>query len=132
MSDGVASEIGTIIVGETRTLTISYAGLLAEPIDSAAGEVLTGTPTFVQYKWNNTTGAWDSSTDLTVNSATVNTSPVLVSANQVRSGAAVLARVIGTGAVAGTRYRLVCTAVSNSSPAQTLLGIVGLTAVGAT
>lgn len=132
MSEGVASEIGTIIVGETRTLTISYIGLLAEPIEGVGAESLTGTPTFAQYKWNNATGAWDVSTDLTVNSAAVNSSPVLVSANQVRSGAAVLARVIGTGAVAGARYRLVCTAVSDSTPAQTLLGIALLDAVGAT
>lgn len=126
MSNGVAPEIGTIIVGETRTLAISFEGLL----DSLNEEELTGTPTFDQYKRNAAGTAWEVSTDLTVNSAAVNGSPVLVGANTVRDGAVVLARVVGTSAVAGARYRLVCTAGSNSTPAQTLLGIVELNAVG--
>lgn len=126
MSDGIASEIGTILVGETRTLSISFEGLL----DSLNEEKLTGTPTFAQYKRNTAGTAWESSTDLTVNSAAVNGSPVLIGQNEIRTGAVVLARVIGTSAVAGARYRLVCTAGSNSTPAQTLLGIVELNAVG--
>lgn len=126
MSDGVAPEIGTILVGETRTIAISFEGML----DSLNEEELTGTPTFAQYKRNAAGTAWEVSTDLTVNSAAVNGSPVLIGANTIREGAAVLARVVGTSAVANARYRLVCTAGTTSTPAQVLLGVVHLDAVG--
>jgi uncharacterized protein (TIGR04206 family) len=124
MSDGIASEVGTILVGETRTLAISFDGLL----DSLTEEKLTGTPTFAQYEWNNGTGAWDVSTDLTISSAAVSTAVVRLGVDDVRLGAAVLALV--AGAVAATQYRIVCDCGTTSNPAQTVRGVVLLNGVG--
>lgn len=126
MSDGIAPELGTMLVSETRTIAISFDGLL----DELNEEKLTGTPTFAQYKKNTTTGAWDVSTDLTISSAAVSSGVVRVGTKDVRSGAVVLA--LATGAVAATAYRLVCTCGTTSSPAQTVRGIVHLDGVGVT
>lgn len=118
MSAGEADQIHSVLVGEARTLAISFANLL----DELNSETLTGTPTFAQYEYDATTNAWIVSDDLTIGSIAVSTATVRVNELDVRLGAVVLARV--SGALANVQYKLVCTATSTSTPAQTLLGAV--------
>lgn len=101
-------QIPTVAAGEVRNGKISLANLL----DS--GESLSGTPTIVEL----------GSTDLTISSVGKSTGTLEINGVSVTSGHAVVFK--ATGFVGPKQYRLKVTADTNSTPAQTLVGIAKL------
>lgn len=95
-----APQTGQIKLGEVRNIAVSFVGVLD------AGENLTGTPTIAAVTGLAFASIGVSSAELTINGAAV------------PAARAVQFKV--TPSAAG-RYRILVTATSNASPAQTLI-----------
>ena len=95
-----------IAVGATRLFCVGY---LAE-LD--AGVLLSGTPTVVEQD----------TSDLAISNIKVNTSTIDIRGVSHLAGQAVQCLV--SGAQAGKRYKLLVTASTNSTPPETIPGIV--------
>lgn len=110
MSLVVAPQIQQKTDAEVRNIAVSFD----KKLDS--GELLTGTPTIV-----------DLAAVLTLGSKIVNTAEITVNGKTTAIGKAV--QFNASGGVAGTTYRILITVTTDSSPAQTLEGVVRLKVV---
>lgn len=100
MSDNIAPQRPTFVVGERNNPAVSFDGVLA------SGELLTGTPTVAE----------ETTTDLTISSESVNTVALTINGESVAIGRAVQFSVVGQQA--GVTYMLKITATTDSVPAQ--------------
>jgi len=107
-----AGEIPPFAVGETRIVSISFAGKLD------TSELLTGTPTIVEQ----------TTTDLTITSVAVNTTALTINNRTVPIGEAVQGKVVGMleGGSGTGSYTLLVTAATDAG--QTLKGYIQFTA----
>lgn len=113
MAATLAPETYEIATGETRNVAIDFRGKL----DS--GELLTGTPTIVEV----------TTTDLTLSSKAVSTTALTINGETVAIGEAVTFKV--AGALDGKNYRILISASTTSTPAQTVQATVRLRGVAA-
>lgn len=124
MTTGIAPQHPSLFVGEKRSIAV----YCHKDLDERETETIAGTPTFAQYKKNNATGAWDVSTDLTINSIAVNASAMIdpdEPTRDVRAGTVITAMV--RGAVANTTYRVVWTlATSKGQEPVEIIELSGL------
>jgi len=104
----VAPEIQCKADSEERNFAVDFIGRLD------AGELLTGTPTVAEI----------GSSDLAITNVVINTIALTINGVAVAIGQAIQYKV--TGGTVGTTYRLLVTALTDASVAQTLKAIVRL------
>jgi hypothetical protein len=97
----------TLAVGETRVVSVSFAGKLSD------SETLTGTPTVTEQ----------TTTDLTIANKAVSTAALTIDGETVAAGEAVQFSVSGQLAATGS-YTIAITCGTTSTPAQTVKGFV--------
>ena len=106
-----APEVPQVYVGSVRLASVSFD----KGLD--AGEVIASVSTPVE------TGT----SDLTISNEAVSTSALTISGNTVATGRAIQFKY--SGQLAGVTYVIFATVVTDSSPAQTLLGRMTFTGV---
>ena len=94
-------------VSAARNIAVSFSGKLD------VGELLTGTPTIVEV----------TTTDLTLSDKVVSTAILTINGVSVPINEAVQFHV-EAGGTAGTQYKILITVGTDSTPAQTLVGVV--------
>lgn len=107
MNLNLAPEYREKAASEVRNVSLDLSGKLDD------GELLTGTPTVEPV----------SPSDLTIANAGLNTAAITINGNEVAISKAVQFRVSG-GTVGKHRIRV--TVSTNSTPVQTLIGVVSL------
>jgi hypothetical protein len=100
--------------GEIRLVSVDMQGVLGP------GETMTGTPAVDVFLLDTDTGTLSSSAALTISDRKLNAAEIAINGQPVPISKGVECMVNTTNGVVGKRYVLVITAITNSTPAQTI------------